>query len=266
MMEYAYVTTNLLDLWSDPAFNSERANQLSFGEVLQVRSLTRGFAQVVESDGYTGWTDERFLREISQEQYIRGMKSLNGFISDGPADVFAADTNERVSPYFLFYGTHLHLTSNSDGFITVELPDGAIVRIKSDKSILHDDRLGQKVTGEMVVNEAMTFLGVPYLWGGITPAGFDCSGFVRTLYGAFCRYLPRDTKDQIVMGKEIARWNIQTGDLLFFDRHVGLAIGKEQIIHCSMGGGGVRINSLSPSGEDYRPDLDRDFRTARRVL
>jgi len=54
--------------------------------------------------------------------------------------------------------------------------------------------------------------------------------------------------------------------LLFFQRHVGFAIGRDRIIHSSVGGSGVRINSLNPDMKDYRPDLDRDFATARRVL
>jgi cell wall-associated NlpC family hydrolase len=54
--------------------------------------------------------------------------------------------------------------------------------------------------------------------------------------------------------------------LLFFKRHVGFAIGRDRVIHSSVGGSGVRINSLRPGADDYRPDLDRDFATARRIL
>ena len=266
MMKYAYVTTNLLDLWDDPAFNSERISQILFGDALIVMSRRKGFARVKEADGYSGWVDERFLKEITPQQYNKSLKHINGVVSTGPAVVFGTGTTEKVPPFFLFYGTKLYLTSVRNVYAVAELPDGAPVHLKSQRIRLFDDHRTREVTGAMLVHEAKAFLGVPYLWGGISPAGFDCSGMMRAVFGAFGKYLPRDTKDQIKVGAEIDRHDVQAGDLLFFNRHVGLALSRERIIHSSVGGGGVRINSLSPSGNDYRPDLDRDFRTARRVL
>jgi cell wall-associated NlpC family hydrolase len=122
------------------------------------------------------------------------------------------------------------------------------------------------VTPRMIVREARRFLGVPYLWGGISPAGFDCSGLVRALFGRYDIYLPRDTKDQIKMGRHIDRTEVRAGDLLFFKRHVGLALGRSRILHASVGGSGVRINSLTEGDDDYRADLDRDYAGARRLL
>ena len=78
--------------------------------------------------------------------------------------------------------------------------------------------------------------------------------------------MPRDTKDQINSGVKIDRDKVKTGDLLFFDRHVGFAIGKNKIIHSSVSGGGVRINSLMSDTKDYRKDLDESFKTARRII
>jgi cell wall-associated NlpC family hydrolase len=78
--------------------------------------------------------------------------------------------------------------------------------------------------------------------------------------------MPRDTKDQITMGERVDRDCIKTGDLLFFRRHVGLAIGRTHLVHASRGGGGVRINALVPGLPDYREDLDRDFVQARRMI
>jgi cell wall-associated NlpC family hydrolase len=64
----------------------------------------------------------------------------------------------------------------------------------------------------------------------------------------------------------VDRADVKTGDLLFFKRHVGIALGADRLIHASMGGAGVRMNSLRPGMPDYRPDLDRDFAAARRIL
>ncbi len=96
--------------------------------------------------------------------------------------------------------------------------------------------------------------------------GFDCSGFVRSIFASFGICLARDTKDQIREGGQIERRLVRQGDLLFFDRHVGLALSKERLIHASMGGGGVRINAINKDLPDYREDLDRNFVMARRII
>lgn len=65
---------------------------------------------------------------------------------------------------------------------------------------------------------------------------------------------------------KVSRIDVTNGDLLFFKRHVGIALGGEHLIHASLGGGGVRINSLESDGSDYRADLDHTFAIARRLL
>jgi cell wall-associated NlpC family hydrolase len=122
------------------------------------------------------------------------------------------------------------------------------------------------VSAAGVIREARRFLGVPYLWGGISPAGFDCSGFVRAIFSRFGIRVPRDTRDQVKAGIKVDRVNVRPGDLLFFNRHVGIALRHNRMIHASLGGGGVGINSLRPGDDDYRKDLDDSFVTARRLL
>ena len=78
--------------------------------------------------------------------------------------------------------------------------------------------------------------------------------------------IPRDTRDQRNEGIKVKREETKSGDLLFFDRHVGFAVSGNRIIHCSIGRGGVQIDSLSPDSIDYREDLDKSFLEARRIL
>jgi cell wall-associated NlpC family hydrolase len=152
------------------------------------------------------------------------------------------------------------------GLAEVVLPNGGAVLLKAGALRPIDSNMTPSVTGRLIVREAQKFLGTPYLWGGLSPAGFDCSGLVRAVFARFGRYVPRDTKDQINAGHKVPRECIKSGDLVFFERHVGIAIGQSRIIHASLAGGGVRINSLVPGTADYREDLDNRYSQARRIL
>ena len=98
-----------------------------------------------------------------------------------------------------------------------------------------------------VVGIAMRYLGVPYVWGGESPAGFDCSGFVAYVYSQVGVSLPHYTGAQWTMGVPVARGDLQPGDLVFFDGlgHVGLYIGGNEFIHAPHTGDVVKISSIS---------------------
>ncbi|HVH50773.1 MAG TPA: NlpC/P60 family protein, partial [Gaiellaceae bacterium] len=100
-----------------------------------------------------------------------------------------------------------------------------------------------------VVGVAMHYLGTPYVWGGSSPAGFDCSGFVAYVYGQMGVSLPHYTGAQWNVGVPVSRGDLQPGDLVFFDGlgHVGIYIGGGQFIHSPHTGDVVKISSLDES-------------------
>jgi cell wall-associated NlpC family hydrolase len=115
------------------------------------------------------------------------------------------------------------------------------------------------------VATAVRFLGVPYLWGGITPYGFDCSGLVKTVFGFHGITLPRDSADQRSAGFDVARSSLRPGDLLFFPGHVAIICGGKEFVHASASRGMVAIDSFDPGAPNYREDLDNEFEFARRI-
>jgi cell wall-associated NlpC family hydrolase len=100
-----------------------------------------------------------------------------------------------------------------------------------------------------VIGIAMRYLGVPYVWGGESPSGFDCSGFVAYVYAQVGVSLPHYTGAQWAVGVPVSTSDLQPGDLVFFDGlgHVGLYIGGGEFIHSPHTGDVVRIDSLSES-------------------
>jgi cell wall-associated NlpC family hydrolase len=105
-----------------------------------------------------------------------------------------------------------------------------------------------------VVGIALQYLGVPYVWGGSSPAtGFDCSGFTSYVYAQIGVYLPHHAASQYSMGTPVPYDQLAAGDLVFFSGlgHVGIYIGGDQFVHAPHTGDVVRISSLSERGGSY---------------
>nr|WP_159036289.1 NlpC/P60 family protein [Clostridium botulinum] len=128
-------------------------------------------------------------------------------------------------------------------------------------------------TGQDIVNYAKKFIGTPYVWGGTTPSGFDCSGFVQYVYRNVAGVeLPRDTYGQVNAGTRVSQSQLQPGDLVFTSaHHVGIYVGNGQMIHSPQTGdvikissiwqfyAGVRISGITNYSKDFIASVQRDL-------
>ena len=107
--------------------------------------------------------------------------------------------------------------------------------------------------GMRAVAYAKRFLGVPYVWGGSSPSGFDCSGLVRYVYERFGVDLPHSSYADFNLGRGVSRWALKPGDLVFFNGlgHVGLYIGHGRFIHAPYTGTSVQISTIDSGWGGY---------------
>lgn len=139
---------------------------------------------------------------------------------------------------------------------------GSVADEATEKAEREAARKQRKADRRAIVSEAKEQLGVPYVYGGTTPVGFDCSGFTRWVYEhALGRTLPRTAAEQSTLGKGVSLDSLVPGDLLFWGSagnayHVGIYVGGGEYIHASTGGGRV----MKVTFDYYAPDF------ARRIL
>jgi cell wall-associated NlpC family hydrolase len=155
------------------------------------------------------------------------------------------------------FGVSLPILGIDTSFVTVEFPWGEVgVATITELPTFPNMR-------DRIIHFAKTFLGVPYHWGGISSFGCDCSGFVQTVFKAAGIHLPRDSYQQreVPNGRQISLEDTKIGDLIFFAEdgkidHVGITLGKREIIHCS---GYVQIESLAEDSETFNNKLFNRF-------
>ncbi len=175
-------------------------------------------------------------------------------------------------------GDVLESTGVQSGWVNVELPDGrkgAVEQISVED--LAGWRRSRRATAVDLENTAKMFLGVSYLWGGTSAHGFDCSGFVKTVFYLNGVDLARDADQQGNQGQDVSIDNdladLKKGDVLFFgpratgDRtqhisHTGIYLGNKEFIHCA---GKVKRNSFDPKSPLYSENLLKRLVRARRM-
>jgi cell wall-associated NlpC family hydrolase len=259
----AIVNVSVANLRTSPAESAELASQLLLGMPLKVFEYQRGWYRVQSPDQYIGWIDGATITQYAKEH-------LNIYF-DTPKVIYTKnygfakkDTSDSAWPVRdLSFGNVLRLINKSKNFALVQFPDNImgyvpITDVENTETWLES----RNQSGDAIAEGCYTFLGIPYLWGGTSFKGVDCSGFTRMAYLRQGILLPRDASQQALKGIEIKIdndfENLLPGDLLFFGNnqtlkvtHVALWIGHKTFIHSS---GMVRINNFdkkSPLFDEY---------------
>ena len=260
MMPYR-ININLADIWAKPEFNSERVNQALFNEPLELLEKGQRYSLVELADGYKGYVGNEFFseeREQSGKDYV---------VSATLATAYTAPDKKAPVSTILPFTSVIKVNKRHGGFIHSHTYRYGEIFLADDDVICFEQtpKLTRRTMPDFL-ESVKRFIGVPYLWGGKSFFGIDCSGLVQLNFKSFGVNLPRDTKDQVKSGYEVRRDELMPGDLIFFERHVALAITDKDYIHSSLSRGGVYINSLDLSKSNYLEELDYGLKTVRRII
>ena len=278
-----------------PDYESALETQELMGTVVEIVGEKGYWREIISPQPYKAWCTEKGITEISEadfKNYNAAPKcifnELYGHVYESPSwkspticDLVGGDmmryagwsASDRFKPVRKGTWTQIMLPSGKTGWVqssALKIHDGftTIAKGEGNAESISDELM------EKIIAEAFRLKGVPYLWGGMTPKGVDCSGLVRWSHLMNGILLPRNASQMIFCGDEIALTgeygsygteNLHRGDLVFFGTpatsekpqrvtHVGIYIGDGRIIHSSHM---VRVNSLNPAEPDYYENAHR---------
>lgn len=229
-MQYGICNLSIVPLRAEPSDTCELVSQVLYGEIFKVLEQRKSWSRIrLAFDKYEGWIDNKQYLEITENDY-KSIKDENHILSNDLVE-YVEDRNQQLSTIPLGASLNgLHLLKHSF--------DGNKISSKSQK--------------ENLIKTAFMYLNAPYLWGGKTPFGIDCSGFTQMVYKLNGYSLLRDASQQATQGVALSFIEeSEPGDLAFFDNnegaivHVGIIMEDNYIIHAH---GKVRIDRLDHSG------------------
>jgi len=241
-MEYGICNLALIPMRAEPREASEMTSQVLFGEIFEIIEWTDKWAKITTTfDNYTGW--------IGRLQFI-----MLGHLA-------YQDLTKKPSP--LTYGTVTQAWKKSDNTV-LYLPVGSSLSfLEGNRCKIGNEKfeiIGPKGDIENFVVTAKSFINAPYLWGGRTHFGIDCSGYVQAVFKLHGINLNRDASQQVEQGTTVENLSkARLGDLAFFKNtegrvvHVGIILKEGKIIHAS---GKVKIDNIEEDGI-YSEELKR---------
>ncbi|WP_308810523.1 MULTISPECIES: C40 family peptidase [Bacillaceae] len=235
--------------------------QLLFGEQVLLLEYKHGWAHIIaieqsskkDSRGYPGWVP---LCQL--ENYEPASNDTFALITSRKALLTLEKTQDTL---VLSYQTKLSYLGEKDGRILVDTPLGIGNLHRDDIALFNCKERGKPGSDIDIVTSGEQFLGLPYLWGGLSSYGYDCSGFTYTIYKANGYSIPRDASEQAQYGTPIALNGVQRGDLLFFAydngkgaiHHVGIYYGQGKLLHSPHTGKSIEIIPIE--GTIYEKEL-----------
>jgi cell wall-associated NlpC family hydrolase len=270
-MEQAVVRVSVSPVLAARSTASEQVTQALLGAGVAVLEAGRRWVRVCMEDGYEGWMSRSHLAiadfgfsisdwvgsretgsnpksEIQNPKWVEWVT-----ITDLWVNLRTRPDSRMPARILACIGSCLPLAERRPGWLGVMLPAGGMGWLEEHRGqVASREQVPPRPTPEVLLATARRFLGVPYLWGGCSPLGLDCSGFVQLVFRLHGMRLPRDAHQQAEKGSPVPMEAAAAGDAVFFGAakdlgrvvHVGLSMGGEAFIHAA-GSDQVRVNRLS---------------------
>jgi len=244
-MHYGICNLSIVALRAFANHTSEMISQVLFGETFEILETDKSWSKIKLSfDNFEGYINNKQFIDISENKFLQLQSSKSVFSSD----ILGMITNEKNEFFTIPFGATLPFFEKNQ------------LKLGTNTFTYDSEIISNKFDKDEILHTAYSYLNSPYLWGGRTHFGIDCSGFTQMVY-KLCGYqIPRNAHEQANCGEVLSFIEeSEAGDLAFFDNeegeiiHVGIILNDYHIIHAH---GKVRIDSLDHSGI-FNADLQK---------
>jgi hypothetical protein len=237
-VDFGVSRLSIISVRADGSDKAEQVTQLLFGDHYEVLDISKDKKWIkirVYYDQYEGWIDAKQHHSISKEHFDYINRADFKITTDVTTSILYNKT-----PLVIVMGSIIPISSTE------------LFKMEEQFAFNGESKsIGLKRDVEHIKNTAQKYLNAPYLWGGKSPFGIDCSGFIQMVFKINGYKLYRDSSQQVKQGKSIKFSEAQAGDLAFFKNkdgkitHVGMLLASDKIIHAS---GRVRIDHFNEEG------------------
>jgi gamma-D-glutamyl-L-lysine dipeptidyl-peptidase len=276
---YGLVEVSVCNIRYSPKHSGEMASQALMGTPLRILEREdNGWLLVQTPDQYISWVDRGAITMMNKEGIDRWKMAQKIIYTRTYGSAYSEANEESATVSDLVAGCMMELIAEVGDFYQVQFPDQRQGYVSKREANNYNQWLaGVSATEENLVKTSKRMMGIPYLWGGTSFKGVDCSGFTKTVYFLNGIVLPRDASQQVSVGETIDKtgnWSdLKAGDLLFFGEkredgsekvvHVAMWLGNGEYVHAS---DKVRVNSTISTAANYDDYNAKRYLRAKRIL
>ena len=258
------IDVSVANLRGEGKHSAELVTQATLGTPVDIWKRTEEWYYIQTPDGYLSWVDHGGITTMTEQDFEMWKSSEKVIYKDASGNSYAEANTDSKTVTDLVAGAVLELEAEEGNFYKVRYPDGKSAFISKEEASVYSEWLKNlNASEEKLVEVSEELMGLPYLWGGTSAKGVDCSGFTKTIFFMNGMVVPRDASQQVKEGKLIDNKGdfdkLAVGDLLFFGRpatdstservvHVGMWIGNNEFIHSS---GDVHISSMDDKAGNF---------------
>ena len=271
------VTLSVANIRKEPDQSSELVSQAILGTPVMILNTKDNWFHIQTPDTYSGWTEQSSVQAVSKQEMMSWKEATKVIYIVNTGWIYESASEKSQIVGDIVGSSIVQKTGESKDYLSIVLPDGRKGFIEKQKVMDFDTwKNTNSCSEENICKVAKTFMGIPYLWGGTSAKGVDCSGFVQSVFLRSGIILRRDASLQALHGIPVdisdGFTRLKKGDLLFFGSkkngsphvtHVTLYLGNNDYINSS---GRVMINSLDSTQKSYNGTRMKTLLEAKRII